>query len=444
MPVWKAKPAGLLSGRLSVKKDPASGFTLSRWKAEQKIKQTYKDARRIRFSCAYLFRIKINDEYFLVKDEQGRGLFQPVGGVYKYTDDRFLTELQADQCLRFGSTIDLDSDLRIIVPRGKVKQFECWYRKEQGRETLDNLYREFQEEVLDRIGLIDDSVFKTISYCYIGEHIEASRWEDNNVQLHIADIVELRLTPQQKKEFAKLREHESNIYRFATEQEIYNQGRALGKQVASIAPHTIKMLEKEEASLITSKRSGHILCCRRPAYTPTKAQCDWRGFRKTDMSKPFTFISYQSDHKSKVWEFCQSITPPLDNIWIDRKEVAELWIDDVKKALASGKCERAIMFINRQYLIRSTPCYEEASLVVSHNIPHVVVLMDMDVQSVQDIIKTWIENDSADKEKLKVFKKLFHYNDDNTHLECSCFSIPGMDKASFLQALENLCGQKDA
>ena len=413
------------------------------WKTEHKIKQAYKDAKSIRFSCAYLFRIKVDDDYFLVKDEQGRGMFQPVGGVYKYTDDSFFPDLQAIQCTRFGNSSDLDSDLRIIVPREKVKRFEHWYRKEQGRETPDNLYREFQEEILDRIDLIDDSVFESISYRYIGEHVEASRWGENNVQLHIADIVELIPTPQQKQEIAKLRDYESSIYRFATKAEVYNHGRTVGKQVMSISPHTIKMLEEEERSLTKNRRSGKVIKCHRPLDAPGKSQCDWQGFQKVDMSKPFTFISYQSDHKNTVWEFCRNNNPPLTNVWIDKKEVGELWIENLKKAISSGNCEKAVLFVNNRYMIRSTPCYEEASIVVKHNIPHVVVLMDMDLKNVIDIIQTWISCDGADKEKLKVFKKLFHYNDDTAHLDGTFFFLPGVDRDWFLQVVENLTDYKE-
>ena len=103
----------------------------------------YRNAKKIRFSCAYLFRICINGKYFLVKDEQGRNTFQPVGGVYKYTDDSFFEKTHAVQCMRFGNDSDLDCDLRIIVPRGKVSKFFKWYKKEIGRETQKNLYREF-------------------------------------------------------------------------------------------------------------------------------------------------------------------------------------------------------------------------------------------------------------------------------------------------------------
>ena len=407
-------------------------------KAERAIKRQYKDATSVRFSCAYLFRIKVGDEYLLTRDEQGRGMFQPVGGVYKYTDDSFFDETKAIQCTRFGNTSDLDSDLRIIVPREKVKRFERWYREEKGRETPDDLYREFQEEILDRIPFLDETAFETLKYRYIGEHIQASRWKNKNVQIHIADIVELIPTRQQQQELLRLKDHESYFYRFATAAEIYDHGCTASHQAMSISPHTIKMLEGEEGSLSKNKRSGREISCHRPPAQAGAAKCDWVGLTKTDMEKPFTFISYQSDHSNVVWDFCKSNNPPLCNIWIDKKEVGGHWIEDLKKAIETGNCKKALLFVSLRYLIRSTPCYEEATLVVKNGIPHIVVLVDLDSVDVKQIIQNWINSDGADKEKLKVFKELLHYNDNTAHFDGTMLPLTNVNADWFLQVFENL------
>ena len=47
------------------------------------------------------------------------------------------------------------------------------------------------------------------------------------------------------------------------------------------------------------------------------------------------------------------------------------------------------------------------------------------------------------KEKLTVFKKLFHYNDNTAHLDGTFFFLPGTDKEWFLQVVENLAAFKD-
>ena len=41
----------------------------------------------VRISFAYLFRIKVGNKYLLVKNERNTGKYQPVGGVYKFTEN---------------------------------------------------------------------------------------------------------------------------------------------------------------------------------------------------------------------------------------------------------------------------------------------------------------------------------------------------------------------
>lgn len=398
----------------------------------------YRYVKNIRFSCAYLFRIKINDKYLLVKDEQGRGTFQPVGGVYKYTDDKFFSDVHAIQCTRFGTNSDLDCDLRIIVPRKYTNRFKRWYKKGKERETPDNLYREFEEEILNRIEFPDPSIFNSIQYRYCGEHIEESRLGENDMQIRIADIVEFIPTPQQSAAFLELLNHESDIYRFVTKDEIYNLGRVEGNQIQSISEHTKKILTEEEKWLRRNKRTNKYYTCERSAPTVPITHEAWENISKADTSLPFTFISYNSLNCRRVWNFCAQNIPPLNNIWIDRREVAEHWKDNVEEALACRRCEKAILFISREYLIRSSACYKEASLIVDNHIPHIVILVDIDAKEIINIIKEWINCDLADKEKLRVFKKLFHYDDDTAHINCSMFAFSVSDNKRLWETYGNL------
>lgn len=398
----------------------------------------YRSANNIRFSCAYLFRIKVNDKYLLVRDEQGRGTFQPVGGVYKYFDDSFLTYTHAVQCTRFGNNSDLDCDLRIIVPRKYVNKFKRWYQKEVERETPDNLYREFEEEVIDRLGFMDLSAFDAIRYKYCGQHIESSRLGEKDMQIRIADIVELIPSPQQTKVLLAMSEHESDMYRFATKEEIYNLGCTNGNQVPTISRHTYKILPEEEAKLKRNKRTGKSYTCTKPAQEATEEQETWQNIETADTSRPFTFISYNSLHGKMVWDFCSQNNPPLDNVWIDRKQVSENWQNNVKKALESSCCERAMIFVSREYLIRSTACYYETALIVNNEIPHIIILVDVDSDYIKKTIKEWIYCDAADKDKLRSFKKLFHYDDDTGHINCSLFTLDATNLNRMWQSYSNL------
>lgn len=397
----------------------------------------YKNVRKVRFSCAYLFRIFINGKYFLVQDEQGRNTFQPVGGVYKYTDKNVLETIHATQCMRFGTNTDLDCDLRLVVPRNRISKFKKWYFSEKGRECQTNLYREFKEEILDRIDSIDPSVFEQIEYRCCGTHEEVARMGENDLQIRIADIVELVPTPQQAKVFLSLMQHESPCYHFATKEEIYELGRVSGNQVQTISGHTYKILCEEEKNLKKNKHKGKYYKAKNEESLIQESDV-WPLIEKADIAKDFTFVSYNSVSSKQVWNFCKDNAPPLNNLWIDRKLVSENWMEDVEEALCSSTCKKAILFINKDYLVRSTACYQEAKLIVENQVPHIIALIDMDASFALRIIDDWIHTDAADKEKLRLFKSLFHYDDDTGHFNGSVFSLSETTKDRLLQAYSNL------
>lgn len=52
--------------------------------------------KQVRFSLAYLFRIKIDGKYLLVKNSKIANQYQPIGGVYKKFDsfDKIANDLE--------------------------------------------------------------------------------------------------------------------------------------------------------------------------------------------------------------------------------------------------------------------------------------------------------------------------------------------------------------
>lgn len=142
-----------------------------------------------------------------------------------------------------------------------------------------------------------------------------------------------------------------------------------------------------------------------------------------DYNREYFFISYNSIHKKDVWTFCSQNETLLKNYWIDKKQVADRWNEDVEKAFSCENCKYALMFINKQYLIRSTACFSEAKKIVDKALPHIIILLDIDENYVISTIKSWIENDAADKDKLITFKKIFYYNEDTGHLDNSVFVL---------------------
>ena len=79
-------------------------FDDSSWKESQRKYERGKFIRKedkIRLSFAYLFRIKIDNEYFLVQNARGTGKYQPVGGVYKMKPEEAVVNILPLMMIRF-------------------------------------------------------------------------------------------------------------------------------------------------------------------------------------------------------------------------------------------------------------------------------------------------------------------------------------------------------
>lgn len=182
-------------------------------------------SKQLRVSFAYLFRIQDSNLYLLVKDEQGRNSYHPVGGVYKYDPrkiniaDRFAGIYDG----LFDLNADTEQDLRLKISRKKFKDFMEWFKTESGRENSSNLSREFVEELIDK-QILPDKCFRCLSYKYIGSVMRRSKNERLKMpQVHHFDIFELQLTTEQVRQIDDLRSrpnNASNGYVFATEEDI--------------------------------------------------------------------------------------------------------------------------------------------------------------------------------------------------------------------------------
>lgn len=128
--------------------------------------QTIYRNRDVRISISYLFRIKSNGKYLLVKNRKGN-YYQLVGGAYKAlpsaekvfknykvkTDNRFETE--------HGIT---KNDLRFRLPGRNVMKILKWFNSREDRETSP--WREFCEELLTTNIIHDKHAFRYIDYKY--------------------------------------------------------------------------------------------------------------------------------------------------------------------------------------------------------------------------------------------------------------------------------------
>ena len=214
----------------------------------------------VRISFAYLFRIKIDNKYLLVKNERGTGKYQPVGGVYKFFDNEKNILMNKFKVVD-DSKLPIDklskNDYRLFVPCKFLKRFINRFNSSlSSREKIDDLSREFCEE------LGDVTNWESIKYRYCGRHFTELRYSDyyQCYELLLADIVDLELTDEQKQDIVSFMSKRNQKYHFATNEEIKSRGIVSGtnKQKEIISSHTEKILQDNEQFLIKEEYTGHI------------------------------------------------------------------------------------------------------------------------------------------------------------------------------------------
>lgn len=226
------------------------------WKTSQrKLKRGHliEDKTIIRISFAYLYRIKIGNKYLLVKNERGTGKYQPVGGVYKLLGTEKL-ELRNRYQVKDDNKIPIDEssrdDYRLRLDNKYLRKFVKRFDGKAEREQIYNLGREFREELIEK-GIIS---WNQITYRFCGRHMTDLHLSNHFqcYELLFADIVELISTPEQESDLKRLVKHQSDIYRFATADEITSLGvdTSSGDLREIIADHTLKIIQENEGQLM--------------------------------------------------------------------------------------------------------------------------------------------------------------------------------------------------
>lgn len=267
-PFWASAVLLFLPSSLNIIREKIKELSFFKdwYKTWKKLKNAGKHDK-IRISFSYLFRIKLDDKYLLVKNSHGTDLFQPVGGVYKYNiaAKPILRKLGAIE--DSGTVIKIDPttkhDFRLRVETKKLPRFIRWFQKGNLRETVGNLSREFSEELIES-GILPKAIFRQIEYTYIGQHISdirSAKFDRNVNELFIADIVEINLSPEQYKAIKDLQSQDSDKYCFATEQMILSNKTQCGpnKNKIDIADHSFKILEVTEVELDKRKHQKYTV-----------------------------------------------------------------------------------------------------------------------------------------------------------------------------------------
>jgi len=178
----------------------------------------------VRLSVSYLFRIKIDNSYMLIKGRRWEH-YQPVGGVYKASAGakEMLDKIGArDDDLVPIDTVSLH-DLRIRIPATKLVPFVRWFESGHSRETSP--WREFYEELIGP-GILSSDDFPFILTDFIRREIRPIRFSPyaQSMEIFIADIYELLPTPGQRAvlEASRAAGHPEIIW--ATERQIRHLG----------------------------------------------------------------------------------------------------------------------------------------------------------------------------------------------------------------------------
>ncbi len=199
--------------------------------------------QNVRISAAYIFRIKVDGRYLLVKGARFPH-FQPVGGVFKVSPkgQAFLEGIDAqdDDLIPLDQTSE--ADLRVRIKGAKLPQFYDWFESRSGRE--DAPWREFQEELLST-SLVPPGAFPFIFHEYHGRIVDKIRFSQyaNSLEIIIADVYELLPTREQEETLrATFTSARSEFGWFSSEQ-IKRRGVLPGSSnTTPIAEHAQKVL----------------------------------------------------------------------------------------------------------------------------------------------------------------------------------------------------------
>ena len=238
------------------------------WKKEQRKNERGHFINKeslIRISFAYIFRIKVDGRYLLVMNNRHTGKYQPVGGVYKMNDSekRFLASKYG--CMDDNMiTIDDSSknDYRLRVKNRYLRDFVKRFNKCQEREKLDNLYREFKEELIDT-GILSFDNFKKIRYEYVGRYYNGVKFTQhfNCYEMLLGDVVSLIPTEDQEEELRRLlRAGQNDKVSFFTDEQIVKLGVDVQHSTLEeiIADHAINVLESRKDELDSTLKRGKI------------------------------------------------------------------------------------------------------------------------------------------------------------------------------------------
>lgn len=189
------------------------------------LSNTYYSNVKIRISISYLFKIKVNDKYLLVKSQRIPSQFQPVGGVFKrYRESYFALE---GLNVTDDDNIPIDDqsigDLRIKLPGKNLMPFLKWYNSQLGREVSP--YREFYEELI-RTDILDQKTFPYLNYLHKRRHQTKIHYSHHFKcqEIIIAEIFEIIADDKQLEMLKETQSRQNDYYIWVKAETIERRG----------------------------------------------------------------------------------------------------------------------------------------------------------------------------------------------------------------------------
>lgn len=201
----------------------------------------------VRISAAYLFQIKVDNQYLLIKGNRFNQ-YQPVGGVYK-THASFEATRQSmnilDDHLLVPDAVS-EKDLRIRVKGAYLYQFVQWFESERNRET--DCWREFYEELVDT-KILPVTLFRHVKYDRVRRRyskLRYSKWAKCH-EILISDIVELIPTDEQLSALRTLKLANDDRLLWSSEDQIVRLGATAdsANQTTRIAETAVWAIDKK-------------------------------------------------------------------------------------------------------------------------------------------------------------------------------------------------------
>ncbi len=172
----------------------------------------------IRFSIAYLYKIKIDNKYLLIKGNRVEQL-QPIGGVYKVYDSFNIIERKLNINFENERGFYEKGDLRFCTKGKNANKVLKWFESRENREVA--VYREFYEEIIKN-NILPIEVLSGMSIEFLKQikpkMAYSKHFKKNEILLF--DIYEIHLMDKYREILCEYIKKENNLIKLVDREDI--------------------------------------------------------------------------------------------------------------------------------------------------------------------------------------------------------------------------------